>query len=116
MKGVFMEKRFRIRKNREFQHVYKNGKNYWNRNIILYAMKNNLNETRVGFTISKKIGNSVIRNKTKRRMREAYLRSIPDLKTGYDLIFIPKKHIVDISFEELEKSIRHILKISGLVK
>lgn len=116
MKGVFMEKKFRLRKNCEFQHIYKVGKNYWNRNIILYKMKNNLNETRVGFTISKKIGNAVIRNKTKRRMREAYLRSICDLKSGYDLIFIPKKHIVDISFEELEKSIRHILKISGLLE
>lgn len=111
-----MEKKYRIRKNTEFKKIYKSGKNYWNRNIILYCMKNDINETRAGFTISKKMGNAVTRNKIKRRMKEAYKRNFFDLKSGYDLIFIPKKHIVNISFGELENSIRHILKISGVLK
>ena len=111
-----MDKRFRIRKNMEFKEIYKYGKNYWNKNLILYIRKNNLEETRVGFTISKKMGNAVTRNKIRRRMKEAYRLNFYNVKEGYDLIFIPKKHIIDISYGELENSIKHIIKISGVSK
>lgn len=111
-----MEKQFRLRKNIEFKKIYKYGKNYWNRNFILYIRKNKLNETRVGFTISKKIGNAVTRNKIRRRMKEAYRLNFEKIKPGYDLIFIPKKHIVDIPYNELEGSMIHIMKISGVSK
>ncbi len=67
-----MEKKYRVRKNMEFKDIYKVGKNYWNRNLILYVKKNGLNVTRVGYTITKKIGNAVIRNKLRRKMKEIY--------------------------------------------
>ena len=111
-----MEKKFRLRKNIEFKNIYKHGRNYWNRNFILYIRKNKLKETRVGFTISKKIGNAVTRNKIRRRMKDAYRLNFDNLKEGYDLIFIPKKHIVDIPYKELENSMIHIMKISGVSK
>lgn len=100
----------------EFKKVYSNGKNYWNRNLTLYVKKNKLEESRVGFTITKKIGNAVVRNKIRRRMKEIYRLNLHLIKEGYDLVFIPKKNVIDISYKELESAMLHILKISGSLK
>lgn len=111
-----MNKVYSLKKNIEFKKVYSQGKNYWNRNLILYVKKNNYNYNRVGFTITKKIGNSVVRNKIRRRLKEVYRLNMQNMNLGYDLIFIPKKNTVDISYQELESAMLHILKISGIKK
>lgn len=111
-----MEKKFRLRKNMEFKKVYSTGKNFWNRNLVLYVRKNNLEETRLGITITKKIGNAVTRNRIRRRIKEIYRLNIHRIKDGYDLIFIPKKNVIDISYKELESALIHILKISKMLK
>lgn len=111
-----MDKKYRLRKNMEFKKVYSVGKNYWNRNFVLYAKKNKLDETRVGFTITKKHGNAVIRNKIRRRMKEIYRLNFHNIKDGYDLVFIPKRNVIDISYKELEGSIIHIMKIAKVLK
>ena len=114
--GAVMEKKYRLRKNLEFKRVYSGGKNYWNRNLTLYIKKNNMEETRLGITITKKIGNAVVRNRIKRRIKEIYRKKFFRIKSGYDLIFIPKKNVVDISYKELESAIIHILKLSNMLK
>ncbi|MDR7871409.1 MAG: ribonuclease P protein component [Tissierellaceae bacterium] len=111
-----MEKKYRLRKNMEFKKVYSVGKKIWNRNFILYIKKNKLDETRVGFTITKRHGNSVVRNKIRRRLKESYRLNFDNVKTGYDLVFIPKQNILDISYKELENSMVHIMKIAGVLK
>ena len=111
-----MEKKFRLRKNMEFKKVYTGGKNYWNRNLILYVRINKLEESRLGITITKKIGNAVVRNKIRRRIKEIYRLNSYRIKNGYDLVFIPKKNVVDISYKELDSALIHILKISGVLK
>lgn len=107
-----MDKKHRIRKNMEFQKVYKSGKSYGNRNLVLYVYKNELNYTRIGFTVTKKIGNAVTRNRVKRRMREVSRLNFDKIKPGYDLIFIAKKSLVGLEYDELEKSVFHILRIA----
>lgn len=107
---------YRLRNNMEFKKVYNGGKNYWNRNLILYAKKNNMEYTRVGYSITKKIGNSVVRNKVRRRMKEIYRLNFDNLKDGYDLIFIPKRNVVDISYKEMESAMLHILRLSKVLK
>mgnify|MGYP001130864954 CR=1 FL=1 len=111
-----MEKKYRLRKNEEFKRVYKRGKNYWNRNLVLYVMRNQLNNSRIGFTVTKKIGNSVVRNRVRRRMKEIYRKNFDNIKEEYDIIFIPKKNVVDISYKELESAMFHILKMAHLLK
>lgn len=111
-----MEKKYRLRRNIEFKNVYNHGKNYWNRNLVLYIKKNGLEETRVGYTITKKIGNAVVRNKIRRRMQEIYRLNFSRVKDGYDLIFICKKNTVDLSYKELENSMIHIMKIAKVLK
>lgn len=111
-----MEKKFRIRKNVEFKKVYKHGKNYWNRNLILYVKKNDKKVTRVGYTITKKIGNAVTRNRLRRMMKEIYRLNFHNIKEGYDLVFIAKKKLVGISYKELESSMIHIMSLAKLLK
>ena len=111
-----MEKKYRLRKNMEFKTVYSVGKKFWNRNFILYIRKNNKDETRAGFTITKKHGNAVVRNKIRRRMKEVYRLNFNNLKVGYDLVFIPKINIKNISYSELENSMIHIMKIAKVLK
>lgn len=110
-----MEKKYRIRKNMEFKKVYKIGKNYWNRNLVLYVNKNKLDYSRIGFTVTKKIGNAVTRNKVRRKMKEICRLNFENIKPGYDLIFIAKKSVVNMKYDELEKSTIHILKIAKLL-
>jgi ribonuclease P protein component len=111
-----MEKMYRLRSNMEFKKVYNEGKNYWNRNLILFRKKNNLGYTRVGYTITKKIGNSVVRNKLRRQMKEIYRLNFDKIDNNYDLIFLPKKNAVDISFKELESAMLHIMKLARVIK
>lgn len=111
-----MDKKYRLRNNREFKIVYNKGRNFWNRNLILYKSKNDLKETRLGITITKKFGNAVIRNRVRRRINEIYRLNLYRIKDGYDLVIIPKKNVIDISYEELESALEHILKISKMLK
>ncbi|QQY79761.1 ribonuclease P protein component [Keratinibaculum paraultunense] len=111
-----MKKKYRLRSNEDFKKVYRNGKNYWNRNIVLYVMENELNYTRIGFSVTKKIGNSVVRNRVKRRMREICRLNFDNIKDGYDIILIPKKNVVDIGHNELESAILHVLRLARLMK
>lgn len=111
-----MEKKNRLRKNMEFKKVYKARKNFWNRNLILYIKRNGTKETRIGVSITRKVGNAVVRNKLKRRIKELNSRHIESLKAGYDIVIIPKKNAVDLSFKDLESALKHIYKLSGVWK
>ncbi len=111
-----MDKVYRLRTNKDFKNVYKRGKNYWNRNLILYVKNNGLENSRIGFSITKKVGNSVVRNKIRRRMKEVCRLNFDNIKVGYDIIFIPKKNVVDITYLELESAMLHLLKKGNLLK
>jgi ribonuclease P protein component len=111
-----MDKRLRLRSNEDFKRVYKHGKSYWNRNLVIYLRKNELGYSRIGFTVTKKVGNSVVRNKVRRRMREIIRKNIDKISGEYDIILVPKKNVVDIDYQTLESAIIHIFKIAGLLK
>lgn len=111
-----MKKNNRLRTNQDFLDIYRNGKNYWNRNLTIYVKKNNLEVSRFGYSITKKIGNSVERNKIRRKMKEIIRLNLDCIKQGYDIIIIPKKNTVDIKYKELENAILHLLKLSRMLK
>ena len=111
-----MNKENRLRKNTEFNRVYKFGKNYWNRNLVIYVCKreNESDPTRIGYTITKKIGNAVMRNKIRRRMKEIIRLNFHKIESGYDIIIIPKRNIVDLSYQDLESSMIHIMSLARI--
>ncbi|WP_138160429.1 ribonuclease P protein component [Peptoniphilus catoniae] len=99
-----------LKKNIDFQRVYKKRNINGNRHITVFYRKNDLPTKRVGFTITKKIGNAVVRNKLKRRLREIYKSNFDLLKDGYDYVFVMKKSAVDLSYQDLNNSFVHICK------
>ena len=107
-----MKKDNRLRDNRDFKVVYKRGKNYWNRNFNMIVRKNNLLVTRIGFSVTRKYGNAVERNKIKRQLKEIVRINFDKLGQGYDIVIIPKKNTKDMTYQQLENSMRHIIKLA----
>lgn len=99
-----------LKKNIEFQRVYSAKHITGNRTFTLFYKKNNLDYPRIGFTITKKVGNAVTRNKIKRRLREINREHFLKLKPGYDYVLVVKKVAVDLSYKELESSFIHVIK------
>ena len=100
----------------DFKKAYDHKKSFGNRNLILYVRKNGLEYSRRGISISKKTGSAVVRNKIKRRMKEIYRHYYKDILPGYDLIFVIRRNVPDISFIELKSAFKHILKISKMMR
>ena len=72
--------------------------------------------TRAGFSVSKKIGKSVVRNKIRRRMKEAVRLMLPEIQPNLDIIFVARAAIVTCTFQEIQKSLQYILNREGLLK
>lgn len=84
-----------LKKNKNFQYVYRGGKSYVSKNAVLYVLPNYLNICRIGFAAGKKLGNAVKRNRIKRLMREAYRLNQFNIKKGYDLVFVGRKPLIN---------------------
>lgn len=108
----------KLRKNIEFRAVYKRGKSFSNQLLVLYVYKNyknkNLNLNRVGISVSKKVGKSVIRSRVKRLISESYRLNREGLKTGYDFVFIARNSAKDKSYAEIENALKNLFKKAGL--
>lgn len=108
-----MNKRNRIKKNDEFQAVFKSGVSVANRQFVIYMLeKPEQNEMRIGLSVSKKIGKAVIRNQIKRNVRQTFLELKEDLKQNMDYIIIARKPTAEMNFHEVKKSLVHVLKIA----
>ncbi|AKL97373.1 ribonuclease P protein component RnpA [Clostridium aceticum] len=111
-----MEAANRLRKNEDFRKVYKEGNSIANKLLILYIKKNAFDYNRAGFTVSKKVGKSVIRSKVKRRMRESYRLNDSKLLQGYDLVFVARQGCNEATFQEIESALLHLIGKKKLLK
>lgn len=109
-----LESKNRLKKNWEFQLVYKKGRSYVGRYAVLYLKENGQEYTRFGFTVSKKIGNAVVRNSIKRKMREICRLNIDNFSSGYDLIFVARKKIKGIRYSLVEQEIVKLCSKAGI--
>jgi ribonuclease P protein component len=105
----------KIRKNNEFRTVYRRGKSFSNPLLVLYVYKNYKQLNRVGISVSKKVGKSVIRSRVKRLISESYRLNKDIIKQGYDLVFIARTASNDKNFFEIEKSVKNLFKRAGLL-
>lgn len=111
-------KQNRIRKNSEFVKVYRRGRSFSNRYLVLYVFKNkksNQMNNRIGVSVSKKVGKSVIRSRVKRLIKESYRLNSNNLKQGYDLVFIARTYSKGKSYREIENSMKDLFKKAGLI-
>lgn len=90
----------RLKKSWEFRRVYRYGRTVVSRNIVLYYCPNGIRSNRIGFSVSKKVGKSVLRNRVKRIYREAFNAMADQIKPGYDFILIARKPAAAVTFKE----------------
>ncbi|MDW0111252.1 ribonuclease P protein component [Sporosarcina aquimarina] len=112
-----MKKRQRIKKNEEFQRVFKQGKSFANRQFVVYVCKaENQEEFRIGLSVGKKIGNAVTRNRIKRYIRQSFFEMKEDLQQNQDYVVIARHPAATIDFHESKKSLQHVLRIARVLK
>ncbi len=102
-----------VKKNRDFKKMYKIADSFANRQLAIYFKRNSLPYNRYGFSVSKKIGNAVVRNKMRRRLKEI-IRTQVKVKNGYDIIFIARQNSKEANYEILKNSVSHLLKKTKL--
>lgn len=112
---MIMEDSGRLKKNYEFKYVYNRGKVYSNYLLVLYIVKNKKDFNRVGFSVSKKVGKSVIRNKVKRRIKECYRLNSQSIKKGYNMVFISRVKANEATYREIEKAMIYLYKKSQIL-
>ena len=105
-----------LRKKEDFSSIYKKGSSIGDRYIVLFYRENGLSHNRTGFLASKKVGNSVKRNRAKRLMRESYRNISPELPSGYDFVIIARNTISGRKCAEVEKSLYSAFKRTGFIK
>ena len=112
---------YRLKKNNEFRMVYRRGKSLANNLLVLYTYNNRNNKNsddkfynKIGVSVSKKVGNSVVRSRTKRLVMESYRLNESSIKRGYDFVFIVRNNMKDKSFHDVEKSMLTLFKKAGL--
>ncbi|CUQ32806.1 ribonuclease P protein component [Clostridium baratii] len=112
---------YRLKKNNEFRTVYRRGKSLANNLLVLYTYNNRKNSdpkngfyNRVGVSVSKKVGNSVVRSRSKRLIMESYRLNEASIKKGFDFIFIARTNIKDRNFHDVEKAMLSLFKKAGL--
>ena len=105
-----MERRYRLKKNRAFQYVYRKGHSVACRNLVMLFAPSR--ELKVGFSVSKKTGNAVTRNRIKRRLRECFRPWLGDVKTGLYVI-VARPAAAEATFETLQKETAYLLRKQG---
>lgn len=103
-------------KNKDFQIVYKKGKSYVNKYLIMYVLNNKEEENRLGISVSKKVGNSVVRHRITRLVRESYRLQKDKFQTGYDIVVIARSNAKDKSYSEIESALLHLAKLHNILE
>lgn len=108
-----------LKKNSHFQRVYKNGRSKASKYLVVYWLdnKNIYSVNRYGITISKKIGNAVVRNKIKRRIKEI-LRKWDDndyIKSGFDIVIITRKPVINLNYHQIKDDLKRLLYKCALI-
>ena len=97
-----------LKKNSDFQKVYRQGKSYANRYLVMYVLENHTEGNRLGISVSKKVGNSVIRHHLTRLIRESYRLHEDMFNNGLDIVVIARSTARDISYRETESALLHL--------
>jgi ribonuclease P protein component len=112
-----MRKEFRVKDNRDFQTIFKKGKSFANRQLVLYYLKKPDQEHfRIGLSVGKKIGNAVTRNRIKRYLRQAFHELELEILPDYDFVIIARQPTKNMQFFEVKKSLMHLLSKEKLLK
>ena len=109
-----------LKKNRDFQLVYKTGTSYVNKYLVMYArenqLENGLESNRIGISVSKKVGNSVVRHRLCRLVRESYRLHEDVFRRGFDIVVVARVSAKERTFREIESAFLHLGRLHHLVE
>lgn len=112
-----MKKAFRIKKNREFQAVFKKGKSVANRQFVIYTLeKKEQTHFRIGLSVSKRIGNAVTRNQIKRYIRQVFHELQEQVEPSKDYVIIARKPVAQMDYHSVKRSLEHVLRLGRNLK
>lgn len=109
-----MQRAYRLTKNAQFRQVRGAGRSWSGPLLALYALRNGLDVTRFGFSVSKRIGHAVTRNRVKRRLREAARHLRPHLQPGWDIVLIARAPIAEAPYAEVAAALDTLVRRAKL--
>ena len=104
-----------LKKNSDFQTVYKTGRSKGNTYFVMYVLKNGSNINKLGISVSKKVGNSVVRHRVKRLIRESYRLHEDMFNSGLNIVIVARNSSKDIDFKTVESAVMHLMKLHKAV-
>ncbi len=105
----------RLTNSRSFDVIYKKGECAAGKYLVLYVLGSKYSVIKVGFVVGKKVGGSVVRNKVKRRLREAVKGYMPLMTKGYSYVFVARSKAAELDFEGIRDSVFGLLKKANKV-
>ena len=97
-----------LKKNKDFQYIYRKGKSYANKYLVMYIRENHSDVNRLGISVSKKVGNSIVRHRITRLIRESYRLQEEHFKCGWDLVVIARAGAKGKTYREIESALIHL--------
>ena len=97
-----------LKKNQDFKVVYQNGTSYANRLLVMYVLKNQHMKHRLGISVSKKVGNSVVRHRLTRLIRESYRLNEAEFENSLDIVVVARPQAKDRTYHEIESAFMHL--------
>ena len=105
-----------FKKNDDFRNVYKKGKSFANRYLVMYVLENHMGRNRLGISVSKKVGNSVVRHRVTRLVREGYRLHENIFNSGLDIVVVARVNASAASYAEMESALLHLGKLHHILK
>ena len=110
-----MKRCYSLKRNKEFRRVYRIGKSVGSHTLVLIFSASRRADIKIGFAVGKKVGNAVVRNRVKRRLREAVTPLLPGIKPGYRLIFVARTAIAQASYADIVSAVRRLADKAGVL-
>lgn len=104
-----------LKNNSDFQRVYTKKRSYANKYLIMYILENGTDTLRLGVSVSKKVGNSIVRHRLARLIREAFRLNADKIPAGYDVVVVARASLKDKGYKETESAMLHLFRLHHLM-
>ena len=105
-----------LKKNKDFQSVYKSGISYANKYLVMYIKENQTDKNRLGISVSKKVGNSIVRHRLTRLIRESYRLQEDQFRRGYDIVIIARIGAKGKKYKDIESALLHLGSLHKIIE